>query len=77
MSDQTIIDNCAQSVVSYNWTAPTGAELTKLIQDIGWPIEEICAFLGYPEFTVDGWLSERSEIPFSAWSLLCYQVGRS
>lgn len=60
MSDQTIIGSGAQPVVSYNWSVPTGAELATLIQDIGWPIEEICAFLGYPEFTVDGWLSERS-----------------
>lgn len=76
MNNESIRSSCFQPVASYNWTAPSGAEIAKIMQNINWPTDEIGRYLGYPQVTVDDWLSDRSEIPFSAWCILCYQAGR-
>lgn len=76
MSDNVIRESCFQPAASYNWTAPTGVEILKLIQIISWPVDEIGRYLGCPKSVVTDWLTDKTEIPFSAWAILAYQAGR-
>lgn len=62
-----------------DWAQPTGPEIREVIRRTGMTGAGVGDFLGLSDKgggrQVRRWISEESQIPYSAWALLCHAAG--